>query len=110
MFLFLYVFTTSICTTARYIVNGHPYCHLTRFYCSFLSIGFVAGNADAFVRLLSGIDCAAVLFVMNVVWFSRILKGVKKTLLKWSRSTRLHGQELSTELGVPAVLRCDLEV
>jgi hypothetical protein len=31
---------------------------LTRFYCSFLSIGFVAGNADAFVRLLSGIDCA----------------------------------------------------
>jgi hypothetical protein len=51
-----------------------------------------------------------VLFVMNLVWFSKILKGVKKTLLKWSCSTRLHGQELSTELGVPAVLRCDLEV
>jgi hypothetical protein len=52
----------------------------------------------------------SVLFVMNLVWFSKILKGVKKTLLKWSRSTRLHGQELSTELGVPAVLRCDLEL
>jgi hypothetical protein len=31
-------------------------CHLTN--CSSFSIDFVAGNADAFVRLLPGIDCA----------------------------------------------------